>query len=96
MKVGRRLNAGECKTAPPAISIYANVMKPLEIQEILLWSTIIALVVLTVVTGRYINRMLTYRAHRRALDELRRRALESQPVSETAMAPATANAEEAD
>lgn len=44
-------------------------MNPLDFHELLLWSTIIAIVILAVITGRWINRFLTYRAHRRALDE---------------------------
>ncbi len=59
-------------------------MNPLDFHELLLWSTIIAIVILAVITGRWINRFLTYRAHRRALDELRRRAIESHPGGEAA------------
>ncbi len=55
------------------------VMNPLDLHELLLWTAIVAVVLLSVITGRYINRFLTYRAHRRALDELRRRAIESAP-----------------
>ncbi len=54
-------------------------MNPLDLHDLLLWSAVVALVVLAVITGRWLNRFLTYRAHRRALDELRRRALESHP-----------------
>lgn len=70
-----------------------TIMNPLEMQEILFWSTIIAIVALTVITGRMINRFLTYRAHRRALAELRRRALSSFPDKQSDYSPATVKAD---
>ncbi len=48
-------------------------------HDIMTWGVIIALVLLTTMTGMWLNRFFTYRAHRRALAELRRRALASAP-----------------
>ncbi len=62
-------------------------------HEILFWSSIIALVILTVVTGRMVNRFLTYRAHRRALAELRRRALSSFPEKAAEYSPVAVETE---
>ncbi|MDE6418021.1 MAG: hypothetical protein K2K49_02295 [Duncaniella sp.] len=50
------------------------------LHETLMWTAIVALVVLASYTGMRINRYLTYKAHREALAELARR------VSETASA----------
>lgn len=44
-------------------------------HDIMTWGVIIALVILTTMTGVWLNRFFTYRAHRRALAELRRRAM---------------------
>ncbi len=51
-------------------------MSPLEPREILLWIAIVAIIALAATTGMLINRFFIHRAHRRALDELRRRILE--------------------
>lgn len=59
-------------------------MNILDTRELLMWGAIIALVLLASATGMWLNRYFTHRAHRRALDELRRRALmaeESAPGS---------------
>lgn len=50
-------------------------MNILDYSDLLMWIAIIALVILTTRTALWINRMLTYRAHRKALDELRRSAM---------------------
>lgn len=64
-------NAGKC---------YINkkcTMNPLDSHEILMWLAIIALIVFVSMTGMCINRVYIHRAHRKALAELRRRAIES-------------------
>lgn len=48
-------------------------------NEFFMWLAIAAMVLLVSVTGMYINRFMTYRAHRRALVELHRRAMEARP-----------------
>lgn len=49
-------------------------MTSIDIREALMWGGVIALVILVTFTGMCINRYFTYRAHRRALAELRSRA----------------------
>ena len=56
-------------------------MTPLEPREILLWIAIIAIIALAATTGMLINRFFIHRAHRRALDDLRRRILEEASFS---------------
>lgn len=51
-------------------------MTPLDTREILFWIAVIAVFGLATLTGMLVNRFLMYRAHRRALAELRRRILE--------------------
>ena len=68
-------------------------MNPLDLHDILLWVVIISLVVLATVTGMYINRMFMHRAHRRALQELRRRTLGTPSSSQEEMEPHTVSLE---
>ncbi|MDE6557032.1 MAG: hypothetical protein K2K55_08740 [Duncaniella sp.] len=61
-------------------------------NEFFLWLAIAAMVLMVSLTGMYINRFMMYRAHRRALDELRRRALErSVPVASPCLSPCERN-----
>lgn len=46
-------------------------MAPIDERTLFLWMGIVALVILTSVTGMLLNRYLTYRAHRKALQALR-------------------------
>ena len=64
-------NAGKCYTNKQCA------MNPLDSHEILMWLAIIALIVFVSMTGMCINRVYIHRAHRKALAELRRRAIES-------------------
>ena len=50
-------------------------MATLDIRTLLLWLGIVSLVILVTVTGMFINRFFTYRAHRRALAALKERSL---------------------
>ncbi|GEM_PF-1970151 len=50
-------------------------MNILDYQDLMMWGVIIALVVLATMTGMWLNRFFTHRAHRRAIAELRRRAM---------------------
>ena len=50
------------------------IMTPLDIRELCMLGCLIALVALVSFTGMCINRYFIHRAHRRALDELHRRA----------------------
>lgn len=60
-------------------------MTPIEPREFLTWIAIIAIIALAATTGMLINRFLIHRAHRRALNELRRRILEeAAPFADTA------------
>lgn len=43
-----------------------------------MWGVVIALVLLATLTGMWLNKFFTYRAHRRALAELHRRAMMSE------------------
>ncbi len=67
------------------------------LHETLMWTAIVALVVLASYTGMRINRYLTYKAHREALAELARRVSEAAPaagaVTETRTAHVTASDE---
>lgn len=55
-------------------------MFSIDIHAILMWIAIISLVILVSMTGMYLNRFFIYRAHRRALAELHRRATEADEV----------------
>ena len=55
-----------------------TIMNILDYSDFLTWIAIIALVILTTRTAMWINRMLIYRAHRKALDQLRRTAMLSE------------------
>lgn len=61
-------------------------MFSLDVHAILMWIAIISLVILVSMTGMYLNRFFIHRAHRRALDELHRRATEAERVH-TSMRP---------
>lgn len=50
----------------------------LDLHELLMWGAVASLVILTTVTGMWVNRFFTHRAHRQALAELRRRALSAE------------------
>ncbi|MCM1521793.1 MAG: hypothetical protein NC039_03970 [Muribaculaceae bacterium] len=50
-------------------------MNILDSHDLLMWGVVIALVILASLTGMWLNRFFTHRAHRRALAELRRRAV---------------------
>ena len=54
-------------------------------NEFFMWLAIAAMVLLVSVTGMYINRFVTHRAHRQALMELRRSAVEGAKVTSDAM-----------
>lgn len=56
-------------------------MAPIDERTFFLWIGIVALVALVSVTGMIINRYFTYRAHRRALDELRRQRMATQSMA---------------
>ncbi len=45
-------------------------MAPIDERTLLLWLGIVVLVVIVSVIGMLLNRLFTYRAHRRALEEL--------------------------
>lgn len=53
-------------------------MNILDYTDLLMWIAIIALVVLTTRTAMWLNRFFIYRAHRKALDHLRRSAMMSE------------------
>lgn len=46
-------------------------MAPIDERTLLLWLGIVVLVVIVSVIGMLLNRLFTYRAHRRALEEVR-------------------------
>lgn len=46
-------------------------MAPIDERTLLLWLGIVLLVIIVSVAGMLLNRLFTYRAHRRALEELR-------------------------
>lgn len=50
-------------------------MAPIDNRSLILWMGIMLLVVLVSATGMLLNRYLTHRAHRRALDEWRLKAV---------------------
>ncbi|WP_297063431.1 hypothetical protein [uncultured Duncaniella sp.] len=54
-------------------------MAPLDERTLLLWLGIVLLVVIVSITGLLINRYITYRAHRRALESLRQERMASLP-----------------
>lgn len=53
-------------------------MAPIDERSIILWIGIVALVLLVSVAGMILNRIFTYRAHRRALDEWRLKAVSAE------------------
>ncbi|HBN63066.1 MULTISPECIES: hypothetical protein [Duncaniella] len=54
-------------------------MAPLDERTLLLWLGIVLLVIIVTITGLLINRYITYRAHRRALESLRHERMASLP-----------------
>ncbi|WP_289753634.1 hypothetical protein [uncultured Duncaniella sp.] len=52
-------------------------MAPLDERTLLLWLGIVLLVIIVTITGLLINRYITYRAHRRALESLRHERMAS-------------------
>lgn len=48
-------------------------MAPIDERTLLLWLGIVIIVAAVTVTGMLVNRYLTYRAHRRALEDLKSR-----------------------
>lgn len=56
-------------------------MTPLDTRDLLMWIAIICLVILVAMTGMYLNRFFIHRAHRRALDELHRKAAQNIDLS---------------
>lgn len=56
-------------------------------HDILMWIAIIGLVLLMARTGMYINRFFIYRAHRRAIAELHRRATKAERPEEASARP---------
>ncbi|MCM1163058.1 MAG: hypothetical protein NC339_02235 [Muribaculaceae bacterium] len=67
-------------------------MNILDTHDFLMWGAVIALVLLATLTGMWLNRFFTYRAHRRALAELRRRALMAERSSRDEAVASTAAA----
>lgn len=63
-------------------------MAPLDERTLILWLGIVLLVVIVTVTGMLINRYMTYRAHRRALESLRQHRVVPAPDTARAIAAA--------
>lgn len=55
-------------------------MAPIDEHSLILWIGIAVLVILASTAGMALNRFFTFRAHRRALDELHRQSVEAQSM----------------